>query len=222
MTALAALDDAAAKAGLRVRGVLEVTDSDGAPEGCASLVLLGPDEPAFWPLFSTSDEYFDGNPDPLDRWSKRVIGALAREWGGHAVFPSDGPPYPPFIAWARDSDHAWVSPVGLLVHDAAGLFISYRGAVALPQVVQAAPVGVMPCLSCHAAPCTTACPVGALSLAEYDVAACKAHLRSDLGHDCRDNGCLARRACPVAVDFERLPVQSAFHMAAFLGTDPCD
>lgn len=221
MTAPTALDDAAARVGLRVRGLLDVTDGDGAPEGCASVLLLGPDEPGFWALFSASAEYFDGAPDPLDRWSKRVIGTLARDWGGVAIFPSDGPPYPPFLAWARNSGHAWASPVGLLVHDAAGLFISYRGAVALPGKVTPEGDGAMPCLTCAKAPCTTACPVGALTQAGYDVATCKAHLRSEAGRDCRDAGCLVRRTCPVAVGFERLPVQSAFHMAAFLGADGC-
>ena len=85
-----------------------------APDGGGSVLLLGPREPGFWPAFTASPEYADGNPDPIDRWSKRVIGALARRWQGRAVFPSDGPPYPPFIRWALASGRVWQSPAGLL------------------------------------------------------------------------------------------------------------
>ena len=49
--------------------------------GVGTLVLLGPDEPAFWPVFTTTPEYSDGAPDPLDRWSARVVGGLADRLG---------------------------------------------------------------------------------------------------------------------------------------------
>ncbi|SMX39124.1 ferredoxin [Maliponia aquimaris] len=216
---LAQIDDTAHAAGLRVRGALHPGPDDGAPEGTGTLLLLGPDEPCFWPVFTAAPEYRYGAPDPLDRWSKRVIGALATEWGGTAIFPSDGPPYAPFLTWALASGRAWSSPVGMLVQDAAGLFISYRGAVALPARLDLPPPAAKPCDACPR-PCETACPVGALAPGQmYDVARCKAHLRRPEGMECRHGGCLVRRACPVAKDFERLPQQSAFHMAAFLG-DP--
>jgi hypothetical protein len=211
-----ALEKAAKAEGLALRGGLHPTAEDAAPDGCETLVLLGPNEPSFWALFSTSPEYHDGAPNPLDRWSKRVLGALAADWGGTAIFPSDGPPFPPFLRWAAHSHQCWPSPVGPLVHAKAGLFVSYRGVLALPQRLDLPAPSDPPCNSCHK-PCETACPVGALSPDHfYDVAACKSHLRSPAGTDCRENGCLTRRACPVAIDFERLPAQSAFHTAAFL------
>ncbi|MEZ5714348.1 MAG: hypothetical protein R3D85_03730 [Paracoccaceae bacterium] len=80
-------------------------------DGGDTVVLLGPAEPGFWAHFTAQPEYDDGAPDPMDRWSKRAIGALARAWGGVAVFPSDGPPYPPFQAWrwtaAAPSPRRW-------------------------------------------------------------------------------------------------------------------
>jgi hypothetical protein len=213
-------DYRAALAGLRVRGALHPTSEDGAPEETGTLVLLGPDEPGFWPLFRISEEYLDGLPDPLDRWSKRVVSALAQDWGGTALFPSDGPPYAPFLSWALRSGRAWSSPVGMLVHDAAGLFVSYRAAVVLPARLALPDPGPQPCASC-ARPCETACPVGALAPGQsYDVARCKSHMISPEGQTCRTHGCLVRRACPVAVDFTRRPEQSAFHMRAFLGNGP--
>ncbi|NHX27468.1 ferredoxin, partial [Escherichia coli] len=80
-------------------GAFHPNADDNAPGGCATLILIGPREPGFWPRFSASPEYADGTADPLDRWSKRMIGAVAAETGGRAIFPSDGPPWPPFIDW---------------------------------------------------------------------------------------------------------------------------
>lgn len=211
-----ALSDAAKAQGLALRGGLHPGAEDAAPEGCQTLVLLGPDEPHFWAHFTASPEYQDKASDPLDRWSKRVVGALAQDWQGEAIFPSDGPPYPPFLRWAAGSQQCWASPVGPLVHSQAGLFISYRGVLALPQKLDLPAPSMSPCLTCDR-PCETACPVGALAPDKfYDVPTCKAHLRSEAGQECRTNGCLTRRACPVAIDFQRLPEQSAFHTAAFL------
>lgn len=216
---LARLDCAARARALAVRGALHPGPDDGAPEGPGTIVLLGPDEPHFWPVFAASEMYADGKPDPLDRWSKRQIGALAAEFGGQALFPSDGPPYPPFIRWALDSGQTWPAPVGLLVHDRAGLFVSYRGALALPERLPLPAPAQRPCDSCAARACETACPVGALAPGQnYDVPRCRAHVLSDAGADCRQ-GCLVRRACPVSERFGRLSEQSRFHMAAFLGTE---
>lgn len=217
MIDLAWVEAGARRAGLRLRGAFHPGPDDAAPEGCETLLLLGPDEPAFWDIFTASPEYRDAEADPLDRWSRREIGTLARDWQGTAIFPSDGPPYAPFIRWATRSGSAWSSPVGLLVHAEAGLFISYRGAIALPhRLVLPAPPGT-PCLTCATRPCETACPVGALGPDQgYDIPACKDHLSAPEGRDCMTEGCRVRRACPVARDFARSPAQSAFHMTAFM------
>ena len=187
-------------------------------DGSDTVVLLGPHEPEFWPRFSTSPEYRDGAPDPLDRWSKRIIQALATAWGGRAVFPSDGPPYPAFQRWAQESGEAWQAPVGMLVHVHAGLMISFRGAVRFAGCHPLAKrPAENPCNSCTSQPCLTACPVKALTASlPYDVAACQAHLATPQGQDCLEQGCRVRRACPVSEGFGRLPEQSAFHMKAFL------
>ncbi|MEJ1991042.1 MAG: ferredoxin [Maritimibacter sp.] len=183
-------------------------------EDGSTILLLGPREPGFWAAFSTSPEYTDGLPDPMDRWSKRVIGTLAQRWGGEALFPSDGPPYPPFIAWALGSGQIWSSPVTLLVHAHQGLWTSFRGAVRVPGSY-ALPEVENPCESCAGQPCRSACPVNALTAEGYDVAACKAFLDQPEGQDCRDQGCAVRRACPVGQGYDRLAEQSRFHMRAF-------
>ena len=204
------LDSMARAAGLRVAGTLDLTSDDGLP-GLHGLALISPDEPAFWPLFQTSPEAQDGAPHPLNRWSDRVIGALATDTGGTAIFPFGGPPHHPFYAWALRSGAVWASPVALLVDATMGLFTSFRGAIAYADALPAR-MGQNPCPTC-AAPCTTACPAGALTPRGYDVAACRAYLATAAGADCHD-GCLVRRACPVGT--RRLPAQSRFHMQDFM------
>lgn len=188
--------------------------ADGAPEGVETLVLLGPKEPGFWAHFTSSAEYADGQPHPLDRWSKRVICGLSTEFGAQPFFPFGGPPYQPFTRWATASGRAHISPVGLLVHDTAGLWVSYRGALGLRERLALPPAPPNPCLSCETRACITACPVNALTASAYDVAACKADLDRP-ENDCMARGCATRRACPVSQDYARSEAQSSFHMEAF-------
>ncbi|VAW01710.1 Ferredoxin, partial [hydrothermal vent metagenome] len=166
---LQAIEKAAKSQHLCVNGALHT-----ALDGVQTLALLGPSEPGFWAHFTASDEYRDGQVDPLDRWSERVISKLANLLDAQAFFPFGGPPYQPFIQWAQDSGRAHVSRVGLLVHDQMGLWLSYRGALGLKQRLDLPETPPSPCLSCEKQPCVTACPVDALTAESYDVAACKA------------------------------------------------
>ncbi len=190
------------KAAIRVLGLEPIVSDE--------VVLLAP-LPQFWAGFEASQEFEDGLDDPLDRYSKRVIGALARELNVEAVFPSDGPPYAPFISWALRAEGVFEAPIGLLVHDEFGLWISFRGALRVKGEQKRAAGN--PCVGC-AAPCLSACPVGAFADGGYDVAACKAHLRSEDVECWR--GCLARRVCP-AGKIARSEAQNRFHMRAFAG-----
>ncbi len=200
------LADAANPLGLAILGVLHYGDDQ-------TLVLLGPDEPTFWPVFTRSNEYLGKKEDPMDRWSARVIGALADRFNAEALFPFGGPPYHPFIGWALESGRAWESPVGLLVHDTAGLFVSYRGALLLQGRVDLPPTASSPCENCSEKPCLSACPAAALGQDGYDVPKCHAHLDT-VDNACLSSGCTVRRACPIGQD-KRLQSQSAFHMRAF-------
>lgn len=183
------------------------------PEGRDVITLIGPDEPQFWDIFCQSAEYQDNQPDPLDRWSRRVLTQIGERMSAEPLFPFGGPPYAPFFTWAAQSGRFWASPIGFLVHDEAGLCVSFRGALRW-QGTSAKGISDKPCDTCTTQPCATACPVGAFDDG-YDVAACKAHVASDAGLDCRSAGCLARRACPVGQG-QRVPAQSEFHMEAFL------
>lgn len=201
--------------GLAVVGAFHPDEQDGAPDGMATLILLGPDGAAMWDAFQASPEAGDGAANPLDRWSMRVIGALAEMCGVHALFPFGGPPWHPFQKWAVRGEGARSSPVTMQVTPGRGLWASYRGALAFRERI-ALPAQTVsdPCLEC-AAPCQTACPVGAFAAGQYDVPACTAHMKSPAGQACHD-GCLVRRACPAGAAIALPRDQRAFHMAAFL------
>ena len=64
------------------------------------VALLGFAGRAGFAAFARSAEFQDGSPHPLDRWSRRVISALAEAVGGRALFPFEGPPHLPFQRWA--------------------------------------------------------------------------------------------------------------------------
>lgn len=184
----------------------------GFPAGTRTLLLLGPREPGFWPHLQAQPEW--EGPDPVDRWSRRVIGTLACDLGAKALFPFGGPPYQPFYAWALRSGRVWDSPVRLLVHATQGLMVSFRGALALREVIEVPAPAVKPCEAC-AKPCLNACPAGALSGSGYDVPACHRHLDRPEGSACMTGGCLVRSTCPAGHGYARMREQSAYHMRQF-------
>lgn len=199
---------------LTIVGAFHPDPEDKAPEGTGTILLLAPAEPGFWAHFQSQPEARDGQPDSMDRWSTRVIDEIADQLDAASLYPFGGPPWHPFIAWARKSGSIHSSPVSLLVHNDQGLMISFRGALALAERIDLTPPRLTPCLLC-AAPCETACPVDALSEDGYDTDACHAFLDTPDGADCMENGCKVRRACPVSQGYARDPAQSAYHMRHF-------
>lgn len=200
----------AAEHGLFVMGACNPEEYPGQ-----TLVILGAG-PEMWSAFSNGAEFADRRPDPLDRWSKRVIQSLSPQ--SRCLFPSDGPPYAPFIAFALQTGQFFQSPTGMMVHRTAGLLISIRGGVLLPGLHAVSEPAAPPCATCEAKPCIQACPVGALSDQQpYDVPACKAFIREDQDQACMRAGCATRNACPLSQRFARNPAQTEFHMRAFMG-----
>lgn len=220
MTAYEIIAARLAPFGLRIAGGFHTNGEEIGPGGppTASVLLVAPDERHFWPIFAASPEMADDKPDPLDRYSRRVLTHIAAELGpAFAVgvaFPFDDPP-PPFITWALRSGRVHASPVGLLVDEVAGLWFSMRGAFLLHEVVELPLPCPSPCASCTAQPCKDACPVGALSPAGHDVSRCHAFLDTAEGKDCLAAGCRVRAACPFSQASGRPAAQASFHMRAF-------
>jgi len=204
----------AAGQNLDVIAAFHPNKSDFAPDGCATMVLLGPREPGFWAAISREPEAHGA--DPVDRWSRRIIEALAEGLDARALFPFGGPPYQPFVNWALASGQVWQSPVSLLVHDRAGLFVSFRGALAFDRRLDLPDIAARsPCETCDEKPCLSACPPRALTSQGYDIGACHGFLDQAGGRSCLDAGCLVRKACPVSQTYGRLDQQSAHHMRYF-------
>ncbi len=211
---LAEIEALAARHHLTVLGGFACAGEAGVPRGTKTILMLGPQEPGYWPHLKAQAEWQDGAPDPVDRWSRRVIGRMACDLHAKALFPFGGPPWHPFYAWALRTGRVWDSPVRLLVQAEQGLLVSFRGALALTQAVDIPPPQPRPCDSC-AQPCLTACPGGVLGIAGYDVPGCHAFLDRPEGRDCLQSGCAVRRACPVSRTYARMPEQSAYHMGQF-------
>jgi hypothetical protein len=205
---------------LAAHGAFALADDEreGELADVATIALVGLGGRRGWAAFSASPEAEDGAADPLDRWSRCLVDGLAAEFGARSLYPFDGPPHWPFQRWARRAEPMHVSPLGLLIHPIDGLWRGYRGALAFAERLAVPPVraAASPCKTCLARPCLSACPVGAFTGAEYDVAACAAHLGRAAGRACMEGGCLARRACPVGAERAQEPREAAFHMQAFL------
>jgi len=219
-TILPAIEAALAAHGLRPRGGFQPQPDDGLPPlpdgaAVATVLLVGHAGPQMWQCFVAQRPPGD---DPLDAWSRQAIGAVAAEFAAGAVFPFDGPPYWPFQRWAQRAEPVHPSPLGPLIHADYGLWHAYRGALLLPgRLALPRPAAqASPCESCVDKPCLSTCPVGAVAPGQYDVPACVGHVSGPDGDDCRQGGCLARRACPVGRDYVYEGPQAAFHMAAFL------
>ncbi|MDK9695188.1 MAG: ferredoxin [Siculibacillus sp.] len=220
---LARLEAAIAATGLVARGRLAVPAEDGLPplpdgRPARTLFLVGRASRQGWSAFAASPESRDRRPDPLDRWSVRVIGELADRFGAAALYPFAGPPWWPFQRWAMRAEPVFLSPLGLLVHPVHGLWHAWRGALAFAEDLgetSPAPTAVSPCTACTARPCLTTCPVDAFSAAGYDVARCVAHLESPLGALCRTDGCRARDACPIGCGRRYADEEIRFLMRAF-------
>lgn len=213
---LVSIEALAARERLAILGGFACAEGEpGLPAGTATLLMLGPGA-GFWPHLTAQPEWQDGAPDPVDRWSRRAVGRIACDLGAKALFPFGGPPWHPFYAWALRTGRVWESPVRLLVHDAQGLWVSFRGALALkdPLALPQAPAEP-PCAACAGQPCRSACPAGALVPAGYDLDRCHGFLDTGPGADCLARGCAVRRACPVSQGYDRMPEQSAYHMGQF-------
>ena len=198
--------------GLILRGGFHPEPGEAGLEGAGAVLMVGNAGPAMWHAFAPFE---DGAPDPLNRWTVRVIEQIGRLFGARALYPF-GEPYWPFQQWARRAEGLYASPLGLLIHPQFGLWHAYRAALLFEEPIPLpARVEVQnPCELCANKPCLTACPAGAFSQAGYDVPTCASHLQR-ANAECVDAGCRARDACPVGAEWRYPPAQVRFHMRAF-------
>ncbi|GAA2874343.1 hypothetical protein GGQ99_000623 [Aminobacter niigataensis] len=215
---------ALAEHGLIPRGGFVFGEGDATPAGPAgrparSVLLVGQAGAAPWLHFQ---RWLKRQPtdleEPLDTWSREIVGGVAAEFGARAASPSDKP-YLPFQQWAMRAEGLKPSPLGILMHPAYGLWHAYRGALLFDVEIemQGPPEQIHLCDLCIGKPCLKSCPVDAYSEAGFAHQACLAHVRGPMGAPCRTGGCLDRNACPQGLAF-RYPSQvQAFHMKSFGG-----
>jgi hypothetical protein len=203
--------------GMVLRGGFTARQDDALPELTAgrparTLLLVGNAGPAMY------RQFFDAPESTLDGWTQRVLGPLAAHFGARALFPFGDPPWHPFQRWAKQAEGLRASPLGILIHPEYGLWHAYRAALLFDRdlPLPGACASTHACDECQDRPCLSACPVGAITTDGYDVKSCAAHVASAAGSECRSNGCLARRACPVGRDYIYPAHVMEFHMAAFL------
>ena len=186
---------------------------DGGEAG--TVVLIGNAGGALWRAFC------EANPDrstsnPLDSWLDPILERLARDVGATLILPNRGPIFPPVQDWAKRAEPVYRSPIGIMIHPDFGLWHVYRAALLFAERLDLPPRtdGANPCDSCASRPCLKVCPADAFEPDRFNAKACVGHVMSDRGGNCRDRGCLARRACPVGRDFAYPRDAGAFHMAA--------
>lgn len=222
MTDVAAIERQLAVHGLILRGGFDFDRQETAPPGLSgktarAVLLVGNSGGAFWPHFDAWRAEQPANlADPLDTWSRLVIGAVAEAIGIRAVSPSDRP-FLPFQQWAMRAEGLRPSPLGILMHPDFGLWHAYRGALLFEHSLglPAAPATEHLCDSCATQPCRKACPVHAHDGVEFQYSECLGFLRSSSSDHCMRGGCLDRNACPYGLAYRYpLPTQ-AFLMAAF-------
>jgi ferredoxin-like protein FixX len=205
-----------AEHGLILRGGFHPdAEEGGLLQNAATVLLVGNAGGAMWEAFSP---HIDGEPNPLDRWTKRVIDPIAEKFDARVIYPF-GPDAAPFQRWALRAESVHASPIGILIHPEYGLWHAYRAALLFSERLDLPPrtEAASPCDTCVAKPCLSACPVGAFTGTAYDVGACAAHLASS-EQTCLGAGCRARAACPIGEQWRYLEAQTRFHMAAFAGS----
>ncbi|MEP9388488.1 hypothetical protein [Mesorhizobium sp. KR9-304] len=212
-----------AKHGLMPRGGFSFAQDEAAPPGpsglpARSVLLVGQAGDAPWPPFLRWRRTQPaGLQNPLDTWSREVIGSVAEQFGARAVSPSDRP-YLPFQQWAMRAEGLKPSPLGILMHPLYGLWHAYRGALLFDVEIPIQPPDdvIHLCDLCDGKPCLKSCPVGAYSEARFAYQACLDYVRGPSGNPCRVSGCLDRNACPYGTAYRYPPDEQAFHMAAFM------
>lgn len=215
------LDEILRPSGLFVRGGFYPEPEDGVsvlPGGDAArtVVLIGNAGAGMWQAFAQDADLTARHP--LDTWLRPRIEAAAEALGACPVFPNSGPPFVPIQDWAARAEPVYRSPIGIMIHPRFGLWHVYRAVflfadrLELPQRADED----SPCDSCVAKPCLKVCPADAFLPDRFDAPACVSHVESDTGSNCRDRGCLARRACPIGRDYLYAPDQQKFHTAAMM------
>jgi ferredoxin len=190
--------------------------------GAAGALIVGAGGRAFFDGFAREPEASDGAPNPLDRYTRRIVEravgeALAPLRVRYVVhFPFGAQPVIPFQRLGRAAGLGGPGPLGLQIHPTYGAWWAYRGLLLLDRELPALPPPGDGCAGCDA-PCVAACPAGAVQRTGFLVSACQG--RRLVAEPCRLS-CIARIACVRGPEHGYSDAQLAFHMAASMPRRP--
>ncbi len=209
------ISDRVEATGMAVRGGVHPSDADNVPVAGLTAIVVGNTGGSFWDRFRAREHHM---ADPLDDWTRRQLNAAAADLKATIVFPFGGPPYHPIMQWAQNAEAVYPSLYGPLIHPKLGLWHAYRGLLVFAERLDlpARTPHANPCTTCDGNPCLSACPVGAVTQSAFARDTCAEYLAGDEGRDCMQNGCAARRACPIGAGHRYPSDQIQFHMQAFL------
>ena len=199
--------------GLILRGGFHPESDEAGLEDVGTVLLVGNAGGAMWKAFAP---HIDGERNPLDRWTKRVIDPIAEKFGARAIYPFGagraalpalgGPRGDCLSVAARHSDPPRIRALARLSRRAAflraaGFAAALGSAEPLRDVRgQAMPVGL-----------------SGRRIQRDCVRRCRLARRTwpARSRSASPVGCLARNACPVGQDWRYPEAQARFHMAAF-------
>ena len=209
--------------GMICRGGFYPKVADLIPGNVETCVLIGNAGAQFWRSFIAERP---AGADPIEAWTKSALEQIAADLGAEVLLPFTGPPFLPFLEWAKRSEPVTESAIGCLIHPVYGLWHAYRGMLLFQEKIDLPDTqsrirdsqGLSPCDTCADKPCLRACPVRAVNGKNFDVSACAGFIKSPEGSDCLGTGCRARRACPIGKDYVYGPAQAVHHMQGVLDT----
>jgi epoxyqueuosine reductase len=190
--------------------------------GADGALIVGSGGPAFFDRFEQGPEAADEAPNPLDRYTERVVTRVVRDalqplGSAHAVhFPFGMRPLVPFQRLGRAAGLGGPGPLGLQIHPTFGPWWAYRALIVLDRALPAAAAPGDGCAGCDA-PCVAACPAAAVARGGFDIVACQA--RRLVAEPCRLS-CAARIACVRGPAHRYRDQELAFHMRAAMPRRP--
>jgi len=153
----------------------------------------------------------------LDAFCREELSRLLGERRHHFVFPVFGSEaFPPLVALLRRLGLYRPSPIMSTLHHRFGSWWAVRAVIALSGYLEPYPepgLGLDPCLRCSA-PCTAACPSGAVTREGWQWERCAAERCSD-NSPCSDQ-CLARLVCPAGEESRYADSVIRYHYSASL------
>lgn len=216
-----------------------------ADTGFSQLILLGHGGTDLWKAIAEQGTDID-SPDPVDDYTLKSLSAWfnARHIKHSFLYPMLPHAHTAADKSALKPIHVPLQTLGLLAgwHHSSpmkvginrqwGLWYAYRAVVladstfpadkqnvegsSLERVNNSAAVSSSPCDTCSSKPCISACPADALSEGTLRFERCAA-FRLQPNSPCAQR-CLAREACPVAVEHRYSTQQIQYHYSRSLET----